>query len=429
MPRKPTGQVIERDRQRGHTFAIRFRAYGERRLVTLGTVDEGWNRGRAEEELENVLADVRRGIWQPPRATVVDAPTAPRDPSFHAFSSEWFAGVELALKPRTRTDYLWRLSSHLLPYFAEHRLAAITVEEVDRYRRHKERQRAQLERARAEQASRPAAEREQLPRPLSNGSINKTIRLLAQVLEQAVEYGLIDRNPAAGKRRLLRESKPSRSYLQPDQVKALLGAADELDQEARHGDTRRRRPLIATLVLAGLRISEALDLRWRDVNLAARKLYVRDAKTEAGIREVDLTPYLQEVLSEYRTRTRHAGPDDRVFATSTGERDNPSNVRNRFLAGAVEQANVALEEAGAEVIAHVTPHALRRTFASLLLAAGADVPYVMAQLGHTDPKMTLGVYAKVIASKTDHGAALDGLVGTTDWAPSGTTALDTAIAA
>lgn len=40
----------------------------------------------------------------------------------------------------------------------------------------------------------------------------------------------------------------------------------------------------------------------------------------------------------------------------------------------------------------------------------ADVPYVMAQVGHTDPKMTLGVYAQVIASKTDHGAALDGLV-------------------
>ena len=77
---------------------------------------------------------------------------------------------------------------------------------------------------------------------------------------------------------------------------------------------------------------------------------------------------------------------------------------------------------GHEPIAHVTPHSLRRTFASLLLATGADVPYVMAQLGHEDPKMTLGVYAKVIASKTDHGAAVDGLVGASDWAPMGTTA-------
>ena len=67
----------------------------------------------------------------------------------------------------------------------------------------------------------------------------------------------------------------------------------------------------------------------------------------------------------------------------------------------------------------VTPHSLRRTFISLLLAAGADVPCVMAQAGHSDPKMTLGLYAQVIASKTDYGAALDGIVAASDWAATG----------
>jgi integrase len=237
-----------------------------------------------------------------------------------------------------------------------------------------------------------------------------------------VEYGHVERNVAAGRKRLLKEPKPSRSYLQPDQVAALLGAAGELDANARYGDTGRRRPLLATLTLAGLRIGECLDLRWRDVSLGARKLRVMSAKTDAGVREVDISPTLTDVLTEYRTRTRHAEPDNLVFPTSAGKRDNPSNTRNRFLADAVEIANVKLEEEGHEPIAHVTPHSLRRTFASLLLATGADVPYVMAQLGHEDPKMTLGVYAKVIASKTDHGAAVDGLVGVTEWAQMGTNA-------
>ena len=125
-----------------------------------------------------------------------------------------------------------------------------------------------------------------------------------------------------------------------------------------------------------------------------------------------------DVLSEYRTRTRHATPDDLVFPTSAGHRDNPSNIRNRTLAAAVEMANEKLDDP----ITHVTPHGLRRTFASLLVAANADVPYVMAQLGHEDPKMTLGVYAKVIESKTDHGAAVDGLVGASEWAQMGTNA-------
>ena len=57
---------------------------------------------------------------------------------------------------------------------------------------------------------------------------------------------------------------------------------------------------------------------------------------------------------------------------------------------------------------HVTPHSLRRTFISLL-AARADLPYVMAQAGHSDPKVTLSIYAKVISTNTDFGAAFDGL--------------------
>jgi integrase len=121
-------------------------------------------------------------------------------------------------------------------------------------------------------------------------------------------------------------------------------------------------------------------------------------------------------------RTRHNSPDDFVFPTAGGRRDNPSNVRTRFLAAAVKQADAELRAASCEPIGATTPHSLRRTFVSLLLATGADVPYVMAQTGHSDPKMTLGVYAHVIASKADHGAALDGLVGGSDWAVIGSKA-------
>ena len=54
------------------------------------------------------------------------------------------------------------------------------------------------------------------------------------MLEDAVEYGYIDRNPAMGRRRRLRMSKPNRSYLESaDQIKHLLDAARELDVSAR----------------------------------------------------------------------------------------------------------------------------------------------------------------------------------------------------
>ncbi len=405
MPRKATGSVVEpKDRR---AWALRFRAYGKRRYVALGTSGEGWNRAKAERELRHVLADVERGIWQP--SAPEPEQSSGEVPTFHEFASEWLEDSSPELREQTRVDYRWRLSNHLLPYFADHRLSAITVEEIDRYRRAKVRESKAMESARQKQLALPKAKRTRVPRPLSNGTINKTIRLLAAILEQAVEYGYLDRNPARGRKRLLKESKPSRSYLQPEQVAALLGAAGELDAEDRSG-IRRRHALLATLALAGLRISEALDLRWRDVSLDGRQLRVASSKTDAGIRDVDLTPTLRDLLAEHRTGSSFTKPTDFVFATREGHRDNPSNVRNRLLATAVERANSALRAEGREPIGPVTPHSLRRTFISLLLAAGADVPYVMAQAGHSDPKMTLGLYAKVIASKTDHGAALDGIV-------------------
>lgn len=65
MARRSTGQVVELERQGDRTFALRFRAYGKRRYLMLDTSAEGWTHDKAEEELANVLADVRRGIWKP----------------------------------------------------------------------------------------------------------------------------------------------------------------------------------------------------------------------------------------------------------------------------------------------------------------------------------------------------------------------------
>jgi integrase len=410
VPRRPTGQVVE-PKKAHHSWTIRFYALGKRHSEALGTAEEGWTRSKAEAALRHVLADVERGIWKPRKREIAEAPS--ESPNFHEFASEWFEEAEAGWSKATKVDYHWRLSKHLLPYFAKHRLTAITVEEVDRYRRGKVRESQDLREARKANARLPKEKRKSLPRPLSNGTINKTIRLLAVILEQAVEYDHLPRNPAHGRKRLLKESKPPRTFLQPEQVSALLTAAGKLDAEARFGDTRRRRPLLAVLTLAGLRIGEAMNLRWRDVSLGARKLRVVEAKTDAGIREVDLTPTLQELLSEYRTRTKHGEPDDFVFPTAKGHKDNPSNARTRFLGGAVELANEELEASGGEPMRGVTPHSLRRTYISLLfsLPQPPSVPYVMAQVGHNDPKVTLGIYAQVIGSKDDHGAALDGLIG------------------
>jgi integrase len=45
----------------------------------------------------------------------------------------------------------------------------------------------------------------------------------------------------------------------------------------------------------------------------------------------------------------------------------------------------------------VTPHTFRRSYISVMVAAGYDFPYIHAQVGHRDPSTTLAIYAQVIA--------------------------------
>jgi integrase len=233
---------------------------------------------------------------------------------------------------------------------------------------------------------------------LSAASINKTLTRLGQILELAVERELIARNPAkvGGKRRRLKAPKPARQYLdRAEQIAALLEAAGELDAEARSNGRMARRALLSTLVFAGLRITEALDLEWRDVDLAGGRLRVRASKTDAGVRSVDLLPILRDELTEHKTACRGTTP--LVFPSAAGTRQDRNRVRTRILAKAISRANVKLAEQRLAALPDgLTLHALRRTCASLRIALGQDPAHVMEVLGHTDPSVTLGIYARVM---------------------------------
>jgi integrase len=393
MPRPATGSVVEKTTTSGRTFALRFRAYGKREYLTLGTADEGWTRSRADQELQNVLADVRRGIWRPAEpAPVVELA---EDPQFHEFASEWFAAKQPEIRPNTARSYRNDLTHHLLPFFHAHRLSQITIAEVDRYRQHKVREGR-----------------------IKARSINMTLALLAQVLEVAVEYGHLERNPAAGRRRRLKADRPRPVHLDSaEHLAVLLEAASALDAEP-GAQTSGRRAAVATLLFAGLRAHELADLRWRDVNLADGRLHVGASKTSAGVREVDLLPILRDELAAHKAA---ASPrvGDLVFTTRTGAPRDRYNLRQRVLVPVVKRAGELLDAREAHPLpAGLSPHKLRHSFASLLVALGNDPAYVMGQLGHTDPAFTLRVYAHMMRRDQDERERLRALVEGRDGASS-----------
>jgi integrase len=374
MPARRTGSLKARQTRGGVVFDLRFSATidgnSERQNVTL----RGVTREDAERELRGILADVERGTWQPPKPPpVVEVAD---DPTFHEFATDWFEASKGEWREATRLDYLWQLEMHLLPFFKDHRLSQITVAEVDRFR-----------------GAKVAAGK------LGAASINKCITRLGQVLELAVERELIARNPAkvGGKRRKLKAPAPRRAYLdRAEQIEALLTAAGQLDAGQKSNGRMHRRAILSTLVFSGLRISELLALTWRDVDLPAGRLRVRESKTDAGIRYVDLLPVLRDVLVGLKA-DRDPRPDALVFPSAAGTRQDRNRVRTRVLGKAIKRADANLAKAELSALPDgLTLHALRRTYASVLVAIGNDTAYVIGQLGHTDPAVTYGKYAKAI---------------------------------
>jgi integrase len=102
-----------------------------------------------------------------------------------------------------------------------------------------------------------------------------------------------------------------------------------------------------------------------------------------------------------------------AFPTRTGKRRDKDNTRKRMIAPALRRANELRERQGLPPIdAHVTPHTLRRTYISIMFAAGADVPYVQGQVGHIDPDLTLKIHALVLRrrNRRQFGDAFDQLM-------------------
>ena len=385
MPRPAKGTIMERPATNSRiNRTLRFHALGRRRTVPLGVV----SREEAERQLAYVMADVARGTWRPaepaPDVEVVELPT------FHEFAEEWWVRNERQFAESTKAEYRWRLESHLLPYFKDYRLHAITFDLVERY----------------------IAGKLAEDRPLSPRSINMTVTLLGAIFEGAVERELVPRNPARGKGRKVRERAPRRSFLETArQVEALLGAAGELDRKAhlacRHVE---RRAMLATLTFAGPRIGELCALRWRDVDLAAGWLHVEDSKTDAGRRRVKIRGALRDELMTVSAR-RSVEQGGYVFPTASGARMSADNFRSRVLRAAVKRANSNLEGKGLSPLPEgLTPHSLRRTFASVLYALGEPPPVVMAEMGHTDAALTLKVYAQAMRLTGREKAQLRALI-------------------
>lgn len=176
--------------------------------------------------------------------------------------------------------------------------------------------------------------------------------------------------------------------------------------------------VLAMLALfAGLRLGEALALRWSRVDLDARVIRVREAlestkahgtrfkapKSTAGRRDISLPDILVDVLRDHRKAALEmrmrlgAGklPDDALlFASTDGEPLQLSSVSSDW-GGFAERIGMP----------EITFHSLRHSHASMLIHEGVDIVTISKRLGHAKPSVTLEVYAHMFHTDDSKAAA------------------------
>jgi integrase len=284
----------------------------------------------------------------------------PAVPTLAQYAPAWLESIEGLVRPRTLEDYGRRLELYVLPRLGERRLDEIGIDDV------------------------LALISDLRRRGYAGATICAVLIPLSRLFAHAVRRGLIGVNPIS---KLDRSERPrfssqERPVLNRDEIGRLLEAASP-----------SYRTLLATAIFTGLRQGELLGLHWRDIDFGNQVIHVRTAldrkqrdvqpKTPHAMREVVLMPALAHALRQHQAEASFADPDDYVFTTRVGTPFHYASLPRRALKPALKRAGIQ----------PLRWHDLRHTFASLLIAGGANIAFISRQLGHSSSQITLSVYA------------------------------------
>lgn len=318
--------------------------------------------------------------------------------TFAEYAKEWIDSYTGRTKhgvgEGTRADYRRALGldaegkptgDGALAFLGAKRLSEIEPRDLRRYAKHL--------------SSLPSARRK--GRTISRQTVQVRLAPVKAMLATANEDGLIRFNPAAGLRNLIAADEAVEAA--DTRVKALT----EAELEALLSKLPKAWYLFfAFLAQTGLRIGEAVETRWRDVDLGTgwvrvdRRFYMGKVGLPKGrkTRRVRLAPDMTKALWDLRKETR-AGDDDLVFTAGRGARIDQSNLMTRVLKPAAVKAGLGTwvkTPEGERAESWVGFHTFRHTCATTLFRAGWNASQVQKQLGHSDPGFTLKRYVHLL---------------------------------
>lgn len=331
-------------RRRPTSYQVVYRDPTRRQRVETFFTHADAKRRKAEIE-----TDLHRGVWADP-----DAGKA-------KFEEVWFAYLDakqVELRPSTFRLYESIGSTYVAGTFGERTIGDIRPADV----------RAWIAGLASEGHSR---------------SLIGTARLVMhQVCALALTDGLIPSNPVIGTK-LPAPVRSEKRVLLPEEVEAIADAIDP-----------RYRALVLVGGYCGLRLGEALGLRWKRVDVLARRLSVveqldrdgelADVKTRASRRTVPIPGFVADELAALAP----GEPDAFVFTTATGAPVSDGNFRRRVWKPALAKAGVR----------PAVFHDLRHHCASYAISLDAHPKAIADLLGHSSVRVTLDVYGDLFPS-------------------------------
>jgi len=329
----------------------------------------GPRKADAERMVTELVKRKNDGEYRPPdRITVASYLT-----------DKWLPTKRAQLRPSTLDSYRRTIDLHVIPAIGRIALQRLTAEDLDGLY-------AKL------------AEGGGGRRGLAPKTIHSIHEMLHKALSDAERKGSVVRNVAAlaDPPKLSSTAKPPMRVWDAEQLRQFL---DGIDQHRLH-------PAYYLAANTGMRRGEILGLRWKDVDLDARRLSVHqavisvayalqiaDVKTGTSRRTIDLDPRTITVLRSWRRRQleeRLALGEEHhdhglVFARPEGTPIHPDLFSKTF--------DRLVARSGLPVI---RLHDLRHSHASLLLKSRVPVKVVSERLGHATPAFTMTVYQHVL---------------------------------
>lgn len=190
----------------------------------------------------------------------------------------------------------------------------------------------------------------------------------------AILDDIIYRNPTKGVT-TPKPGKVERYVLSPEECHALISATQE-----------NYKPLIHIALATGLRFQELRDLKISDFDAQTKTLAVRSSKTAAGIRSIMLSDSEAALIDSYlhkRAPGAREG-DSPLFTSPEGLAIHYRNFMQRVFKKTKDAAGLK----------RIRFHDLRRTHATILVAADTNQKVVQERLGHQNISTTLALYAQ-----------------------------------